>query len=69
MILDNLRELEEAYQNKWILSTSQLLSLLDLKKLPSSISFERYGFIFTNDSTQTQGQYKGWRVTKETNND
>ena len=64
MILDNLREPEEAYRNKWILSNSQVLALLELQKLPSPSHFQRHGFVFQSDREQQQGQQKGWRVLK-----
>ncbi|NET25029.1 hypothetical protein [Okeania sp. SIO1I7] len=47
-----------------ILSNSQVLALLELKKLPSTVSFQRHGFVLESDSRQQQGQQKGWRVLK-----
>lgn len=64
MILDNLREFEEAYRNKWVLSNSQVLALLELPKLPSSSLFQRHGFVFQSDRKHQQGQQKEWRILK-----
>ncbi len=64
MILDNLRELEEAYRNKWILSNSQVLALLKLQKLTSPSNFQGHGFLFQSDRQQQQGQQKGWLFSK-----
>jgi hypothetical protein len=58
--------LERAYQNGWLLSTSEVADLLDL--LPSNIrqygdSFSEAGFIFTRAGYRTGGEV-AWRVSK-----
>ena len=62
--LAELEALEKAYEKKWILSTSQLASLLKLnpKTLIRYQSFERYGFTFIR--TGQVGAEIGWRVGK-----
>jgi hypothetical protein len=60
--LANLRTLEEAYQNKWLLSSSQLAPLLGLKGLPSGEAFQRHGFIFTRSGKN--GVESAWKITK-----
>lgn len=62
--LAELEALEKAYEKKWILSTSQLASLLKLnpKTLIRYKSFERYGFTFTRSGQV--GPEIGWRVGK-----
>ncbi len=63
--LAELEALERAYEKRWILSTSQLSSLLKLspKTLVSSQSFERHGFIFTRAGKV--GAEIGWKVGKD----
>lgn len=62
--LAELEALEKAYEKKWILSTSQLASLLKLnpKTLIRYKSFERHGFTFTRAGQV--GAEIGWRVGK-----
>ena len=62
--LAELEALERAYEKRWILSTSQLASVLKLspKTLVSSQSFERHGFIFTRAGKV--GAEIGWKVGK-----
>ena len=62
--LAELEALEKAYEKKWILSTSQLASLLKLnpKTLIRYQSFERYGFTFTRRGQV--GAEIGWKVGK-----
>lgn len=62
--LAELEALEKAYEKKWILSTSQLASLLKLnpKTLIRYKSFERHGFTFTRMGQV--GAEVGWRVGK-----
>jgi len=61
-----LRDLEEAYQNGWLLSTSEIAFLLDL--LPSEIqrygdSFSEAGFVFTREGYRAGGEV-AWRLSK-----
>ena len=62
--LAELEALEKAYEKKWILSTSQLASLLKLnpKTLIRYQFFERYGFTFTRKGQV--GAEIGWKVGK-----
>jgi hypothetical protein len=60
--LANLRTLEEAYQNRWLLSSSQLAPLLGLKGLPSGEAFQRHGFTFTRSGKN--GVESAWQVEK-----
>jgi hypothetical protein len=60
--LANLRTLEEACQNKWLLSSSQLAGLLGLKGLPSGESFQQHGFTFTRSGKN--GAESAWKITK-----
>ncbi len=58
--------LERAYQNGWLLSTSEIADLLDL--LPSDIrhygdSFSEAGFVFTKAGYRAGGEV-AWRVSK-----
>lgn len=58
--------LERAYQNGWLLSTSEIADLLDL--LPSEIrqygdSFSEAGFIFTKAGYRAGGEV-AWKVSK-----
>ena len=63
--LAELEALEKAYEKKWILSTSQLGSVLKLnpKTLIRYKSFERHGFTFTRRGQV--GAEIGWRVGKD----
>jgi hypothetical protein len=54
--LENLKELEMAYQNKWLLEKKVLRNLLNRQKLPKR-AFSLYGFTF-----YPQGKF--WQVTK-----
>ena len=65
--LAELEALEKAYEKKWILSTSQLASLLKLngKTLIRYKFFERHGFTFTRNGQV--GAEIGWRVGKVDN--
>lgn len=60
--LAELEALEKAYEKKWILSTSQLGSILKLnsKTLARQKSFERHGFTFTRCGQV--GAEIGWRI-------
>ena len=62
--LAELEALEKAYEKKWILSTSQLGSILKLnpKTLIRYKSFERHGFTFSRSGVV--GAEIGWRVGK-----
>ena len=62
--LAELEALEKAYEKRWILSTSQLGSILKLhpKTLIRHKSFERHGFTFTRSGVV--GAEIGWRVGK-----
>lgn len=60
------RDLEEACQNGWLLSTSEVAYLLDL--LPSTIeqygdSFSEAGFTFTREGYRVGGEI-AWRLSK-----
>ncbi len=62
-----LRDLEEAYQNGWLLSTSELASLLRLS--PKTIAgygqeFSDAGFVFTRAGTRKGGEI-AWSIEKE----
>lgn len=62
--LAELEALEKAYEKKWILSTSQLGSILKLNSqtLIRYKSFDRHGFTFTRCGQV--GAEIGWRVGK-----
>jgi DNA-binding Lrp family transcriptional regulator len=65
--LSYLRELEEAYQNGWLLSTSEVADLLGLS--PSTITgygqeFSDAGFIFTRVGIRKGGEI-AWAIDKE----
>lgn len=62
-----LRDLEEAYQNGWLLSTSELAKLLGLS--PKTIAgygqeFSDAGFVFTRAGTRKGGEI-AWSIEKE----
>ncbi len=62
-----LRDLEEAHQNGWLLSTSELAKLLGLS--PKTIAgygqeFSDAGFIFTRAGTRRGGEI-AWAIEKE----
>lgn len=66
MRLSHLRELEEAYEKKWILSTSELADLLGLSVTTVrgyGDQFEEAGFIFTRAGTRSRGEV-AWQVGK-----
>jgi len=66
MRLAHLRELEEAYEKKWILSTSELADLLGLSATTVrgyGDQFEEAGFVFTRSGTRSRGEV-AWRVGK-----
>jgi hypothetical protein len=65
--LNYLRELEEAYQNGWLLSTSEVADLLGLnQKTITSYGqeFADAGFIFARAGTRKGGEI-AWSVEKE----
>lgn len=59
--LANLQALEQAAQNGWLLSTSQLAPLLGLKTL-SGKELHRYGFTFTR--VGKNGAESAWAIAK-----
>ena len=64
--LSYLRDLEEAYEKGWLLSTSELANLLKLS--PKTIvsygdSFEEAGFVFTRYGKRKRGEI-AWLVDK-----
>lgn len=64
--LSYLRDLEEAYEKGWLLSTSELAMLLKLS--PKTIisygdSFEEAGFIFTRCGKRKRGEI-AWKIEK-----
>ena len=66
MRLSHLRELEEAYEKRWILSTSELADLLGLSPITVrgyGEKFEEAGFIFTRAGSRNRGQV-AWVVDK-----
>ena len=65
--LAHLRELEEAYEKKWILSTSELADLLGLSANTVrgyGDQFEEAGFVFNRVGTRSRGEV-AWRVEKD----
>ncbi|WP_017325820.1 hypothetical protein [Synechococcus sp. PCC 7336] len=60
----HIRALEDAYQNNWILGTSELAQLLKLapKTLVRYDSIERYGFIC--ERAGQNGSELGWKIRK-----
>ena len=66
MRLAHLRELEEAYEKKWILSTSELADLLGLSATTVrgyGNQFEEAGFTFTRSGIRSRGEV-AWKVGK-----
>ena len=66
--LTYLRELEEAYQNGWLLSTSEVANLLGLA--PKTITsygqeFNDAGFVFTRVGMRKRGEI-AWAIDKQT---
>lgn len=64
--LSYLRELEEAYENGWLLSTSELADLLGLS--PKTLAkygreFHDAGFIFTRAGNRKRGEI-AWAISK-----
>ncbi len=62
MILDNLRELQEACDREWILSTEQVAKLLELQSNNIKDGMQRHGFKFIR--SENQGQQAGWEIQK-----
>lgn len=65
--LSYLRELEEAYEKGWLLSTSEIASLLKLS--PKTLrkygaEFEDAGFVFTRAGTRKRGEI-AWAISKK----
>jgi DNA-binding Lrp family transcriptional regulator len=66
--LNYLRELEEAYQNEWLLSTSEIADLLGLsQKTVTSYGqeFSDAGFVFTRVGIRKGGEI-AWAIDKQT---
>ena len=66
MRLAHLRELEEAYEKKWILSTSELADLLRLSANTVrgyGDQFEEAGFLFIRSGTRSRGEV-AWKILK-----
>ena len=66
--LTYLRELEEAYQNGWLLSTSEVANLLGLtQKTITSYGqeFSDAGFVFTRSGMRKRGEI-AWAIDKQT---
>jgi hypothetical protein len=66
MRLAHLRELEEAYEKRWLLSTSETADLLGLSV--NTIrgygdSFEEAGFVFTRSGNRSRGEI-AWKISK-----
>lgn len=63
-VLENLDALEKAYQNHWILSTSQLAEVLGVtgKTLSRLPEFDRHGFTFSRSGEV--GNEIGWAIGK-----
>lgn len=59
--LADLRLIQEACDQQWLLSTSQIAPLLGVKSL-SGASFERYGFTFTRAGRN--GAESAWKISK-----
>jgi len=65
--LSHLRELEEAYEKGWLLSTSEVADLLGLS--PRTVrdygqQFEDGGFVFTRAGTRKRGEI-AWAIGKK----
>lgn len=64
--LAHLRELEEAYEKRWLLSTSELADLLGLSAETVrgyGEQFAEAGFLFSRAGTRSRGEL-AWRVGK-----
>lgn len=69
MRLSHLRELEEAYEKHWLLSTSEIADLLGLSANTVrgyGESFEEAGFLFTRAGNRSRGEI-AWKVAKVKN--
>lgn len=69
MRLSHLRELEEAYEKNWLLSTSEIADLLGLSAntvRSYGESFEEAGFLFTRAGNRSRGEI-AWKVGKVKN--
>ncbi len=67
--LTYLRELEEAYQNEWLLSTSEVADLLGLNQKTITNygqEFSDAGFIFERAGVRKGGEI-AWSIDKESN--
>jgi hypothetical protein len=62
--LSELKALQKAYENQWILSTSQLSELLhiDSKTILNFERFQQHGFIFSRQKKMLSEI--GWKVSK-----
>lgn len=66
MRLAHLRELEEAYEKRWLLSTSEIADLLGLSVNTVrgyGDSFEEAGFVFTRSGNRSRGEI-AWKISK-----
>jgi hypothetical protein len=66
MRLAHLRELEEAYEKRWLLSTSEIADLLRLSVNTVrgyGDSFEEAGFLFTRSGNRSRGEI-AWKISK-----
>jgi hypothetical protein len=64
--LAHLRELEEAYEKCWLLSTSEIADLLGLSVNTVrgyGESFEEAGFVFTRSGNRSRGEI-AWKISK-----
>lgn len=66
MRLAHLRELEEAYEKRWLLSTSEIADLLGLSANTVrgyGDSFEEAGFVFTRVGNRSRREI-AWKISK-----
>jgi hypothetical protein len=66
MRLAHLRELEEAYEKRWLLSTSEVADLLGLSVNTVrgyGDGFEEAGFLFTRSGNRSRGEI-AWKIGK-----
>jgi hypothetical protein len=66
MRLAHLREIEEAYEKRWLLSTSEIADLLGLSVNTVrgyGDSFEEAGFLFTRSGNRSRGEI-AWKISK-----
>lgn len=64
--LNHLRELEEAYEKGWLLSTSEVADLLKLSRATVRGYGEQFsdaGFVFTRAGTRKRGEV-AWEISK-----